>query len=164
MSNTPKRVPKTIGEARAAAAAHPLVRAIVAADDRPFKDIEIPEWPDPETGEPIWVRIRGASAAVVDAHDASMFAIRGSMNGNNNGGELSIELSKSYRARFVVGCLFDLDDEPIPISPEVLATKSARVINRLFGIAQKLSASNDEAVEDAGKDSKIGQSESSTTD
>jgi len=163
VSNTVRRTPKTVGEARAAAAAHPLVASITAADDRPYKDVEVPEWPDIETGEPIWVRIRGASAAVVDAHDASMFAIRG--RGNDSGEvDLSIEMTKSFRARFLVGCLFDLDDEPIPISPEVLATKSGRVINRLFGIAQKLSGSNDKAVDEAGKDSPTGQSKSSTTD
>ena len=146
MSNTQKRVPKTVNEALAAAAAHPLVRAIVAADDRPYKDLEVPEWPDPETGEPIWVRIRGASAAVVDAHDASLISMRGSASG-----ELSMELSKSYRAAFVVGCLFDLDNEPIPITAEQLAAKSGRVVNRLFGIAQSLSGSNEKAAEAAGK-------------
>lgn len=163
MSNTQKRTPKTVGEARAAAMSHPLVRAIVAADDRPFKDVEVPEWPDPETDEPIWVRIRGASAAVVDAHDASMYAIRGR---SNDSGEvdLSIEQNKSFRARFLVGCMFDLDDEPIPITAEQLAAKSGRVVNRLFGIAQKLSGSNDRAVEEAGKDSKTAPSGSSTTD
>lgn len=164
MSNAQKRVPKTTSEARAAALAHPLVAAIVAADDRPHKDIEVPEWPNPETGEPIELRIRGASAAVVDAHDASMYAIRASMNGNGETGELTIELSKSYRAAFLAGCLFDLDDNPIPITAEQLATKSGRVINRLFGIAQSLSGSNERAVEDAGKGSETGQSESSTTD
>jgi ubiquitin len=161
VSNTRTRTPKTVGEARAAALAHPLVAAIVAAEDRPFKDIEVSEWPMPD-GSPMELRIRGASAAVVDAHDASMYAIRGR---GNEGGEidLSIELNKSFRARFLVGCMFDLDDEPIPITAEQLAAKSGRVVNRLFGIAQKLSGSNDRAVEDAGKDSETGQSESSTT-
>ncbi len=163
MSNTAKRTPKTVGEARAAALAHPLVAAIVAADDRPYRDVEVPEWPDPETGEPVEIRIRGASAAVVDAHDASMFAIRGRAT---EGGDvdLSIEQNKSFRARFLVGCLFDTDDNPIPITAEQLAAKSGRVINRLFGIAQQLSGSNEKAVEDAGKGSKTDQSESSTTD
>lgn len=163
MSNTRTRTPKTVGEARAAALAHPLVAAIVAADDRPYKDVSVPEWPDPETGEPIEIRIRGASAAVVDAHDASMYAIRGRAS---EGGDvdLSIEQSKSFRARFLVGCMFDLDDNPIPITAEQLASKSGRVVNRLFGIAQRLSGSNERAVDEAGKDSKTGQSESSTTD
>lgn len=163
MSNAVKRTPKTVGEARAAALAHPLVAAILAADDRPYKDVEVPEWPDPETGEPIELRIRGASAAVVDAHDASMFAIRG-RGGDSGEVDLSIEMNKSFRARFLVGCLFDLDDNPIPITAEQLAAKSGRVINRLFGVAQKLSGSNEKAVDEAGKDSKTGQSESSTTD
>lgn len=159
MSNTVKRTPKTVGEARAAASAHPLVRAIVSADDRPFKDLEIPEWPDAD-GNPIEVRIRGASGAVVDAHDATMFAIRGS----GSTGDLAIEMGKNYRARFVVACLYDLDDELIPITAEQLGEKSARVVNRLFGIAQKLSGSDERAVEEAGKGSETGQSESSTTD
>lgn len=163
MSNTQRRTPKTVGEARAAAAAHPLVAAIVAADDRPYKDVEIPEWPNPQTGEPIELRIRGASAAVVDAHDASMYAIRGSMNGDG-GGDLSIEMNKSYRARFLVGCLFDLDDQPIPITAEQLAAKSGRVVNRLFGIAQKLSGAGERATEEAGKGSESDRSDSSTTD
>lgn len=159
MSNTVKRTPKTVGEARAAALAHPLVAAIVAADDRPYKDLEIPEWPDAE-GNPIWVRIRGASGAAVDAHDATMFAIRAS----GTTGEIAMEMGKNYRARFVVACLYDLDDEPIPVSAEQLGAKSARVVNRLFRIAQKLSGSDEKAVEDAGKDSETGQSPSSTTD
>lgn len=158
MANTVKRTPKTVGEARAAALAHPLVAAILAADDRPYKDLQINEWPDPATGEGIWVRVRGASANVVDAHDASMVAIRAS-----GSGDISVDLSKSWRARFVVGCLFDLDDEPIPITAEQLGAKSGRVVNRLFGIAQKLSGSGEKAVEEAGKDSETGQSESSTT-
>lgn len=160
MANTVKRAPKTVGEARAAALAHPLVAAILAADDRPYKDLQIPEWPDPADpdGGGVWVRIRGASAAVVDAHDASMFALRGDGEG------MTAELTKNYRARFVIGCLFDLDDEPIPLTAEQLGAKSGRVVNRLFAVAQRLSGSNERATEDAGKDSETGQSESSTTD
>lgn len=146
MSNTVKRVPKTAAEARAVAAAHPIVGAILAADDRPHKDIEVPEWPMPD-GSPMELRMRGASAAVVDAHDASMISMRA-----NATGEMSMELSKSYRAAFVVGCMFDLDDEPIPITAEQLAQKSGRVVNRLFGIAQRLSGSGEKAAEEAGKD------------
>lgn len=145
MSNTVKRAPKTVGEARAAAAAHPLVGAILAADDRPHKDVEVPEWSMPD-GSPMELRIRGASAAVVDAHDASLIAMRANANG-----EMSLEMSKSYRAAFVVGCLFDLDDEPIPITAEQLAEKSGRVVNRLFAIAQRLSGSGEKAAEEAGK-------------
>ena len=159
MANTVKRVPKTVGEARAAALAHPLVGAILAADDRPYKDVEIPEWGGIE------VRVRGASGAVVDAHDASMFGIRASMNGANGGGELSVNMATNYRSRFLVGCLFDPEtDEPLPITAEQLGQKSARVVNRLFGIAQRLSGAGEQAVEDAGKGSESGQSESSTTD
>ena len=148
MANTQRaRAPKTVSEARAAALAHPLVAAIVAADDRPFKDISVPEWPDPVTGEPIEVRIRGASGAVVDAHDASMFALKATQ-----AGDMNVELSKNYRSRFLAGCLFDLDDEPLPITAEQLGQKSGRVINRLFAIAQKLSGQGERAVEEAGKD------------
>lgn len=163
MSNAVKRTAKTVGEARALASAHPLVSAIITADDRPFKDVEVPEWPLPD-GSPMELRIRGASAAAVDAHDASLFAIRGSA-GNGSDAELSVEMSKSYRARFLAMCLFDPEtDEQIPITAEQLGQKSARVVNRLFGIAQRLSGANEKAVEEAGKDSGTDQSESSTTD
>ena len=159
MANTQRaRAPKTVSEARAAALAHPLVGAILAADDRPFKDIEVPEWPLPD-GKPAEIRIRGASGTVVDAHDASMFALKATQSGDMN-----VELSKNYRSRFLVGCLFDPEtDEPLPITAEQLGSKSGRVINRLFAIAQQLSGQGPRAIEEAGKDSKTDLSGSSTT-
>lgn len=153
MSNTQQRKPKTLGEARAAAMAHPLVGAILAADDRPYKDVEVPEWGGIE------IRVRGADGTTVDRHDTNMFAMRATADG-----DMKLELGTNYRAKFLVGCLFDpATDEPLPITAEQLGAKAGKVINRLFGIAQSLSGRGPEAVKDAEKNSEAGPTGSSTS-
>lgn len=159
MSNTVKRAPKTLGEREALKKAHPLVAAIVAAKDIPHKDVEVPEWPHPETGEPIQLRIRGLDGRARDRYEAQMASFRAS-----DDGEMRIELLANRNARILAQCLFDPNtDEPLPIDADDLAVKSGEVVSRLAQIALSLSGLGRRAVEEAGKDSGSGQSESSTS-
>lgn len=154
MSNTVKRTPKTLREAEAAARAHPLVGAILAAEDRPYEDVEVPEWGG------ITIRIRGASGAVLDAHEARMFKLR------TAGDEMVAQIADNYRADFLARCLYDPDtDEPLPITAQQLGQKAGRVVARLFATARRLSGQgpNGPDVEAAEGNSAADQSGSSTT-
>lgn len=159
MSNTQKRAPKTVGEARAAKMAHPLARAIIAADDIPYKDEPVPEWPMPD-GSPIELRIRGLNGRERDRYEAQMATFRAT-----DDGEMRITMLADRNAKILAMCLFDpATDERIPVDVEDLAEKSGEVVSRLAGIALGLSGLGRKAVEAAGKDSETDQSESSTSD
>lgn len=159
MSNTQKRVPKTVGEARAAKMSHPLVAAIVGAKDIPHKDVEVPEWPMPD-GSPVELRIRGLNGKERDRYEAQMATFRAT-----DDGDMRIEILANRNARILAQCLFDPDtDEQLPLDVDDLGEKSGDVISRLAGIALGLSGLGRKAVDEAGKDSKNGPSDSSTTD
>jgi hypothetical protein len=158
VSNTAKRAPKTVGEARAAKMAHPLVAAIIGADDIPFKDIEVAEWPLPD-GSPVELRIRGLSGRERDRYEAQMATFRATEDG-----EMRVEILANRNAKILAQCLFDpATDEPLPLDVDDLGAKSGDVVSRLAGIALGLSGLGRKAVEEAGKDSGTDQSESSTT-
>ena len=159
MSNSQK-VAKTVGEARARALAHPLAAAIVNAADIPHEDIPVPEWPHPETGEPIKLRIRGLTGKARDRYEAQMFMFR-----TTEDGEMRMQLLENRNARILAQCLFDPEtDERLPLGEEDYGAKSGDVVARLAQIALGLSGHGRKAVEDAGKDSESDPSDSSTTD
>jgi hypothetical protein len=159
MANTVKRVPKTLGEAAVLQRSHPLAAAIIAANDIPYKDVEVPEWPLPD-GTPIEVRIRGLNGRERDRYEAQMATFRAT-----DDGEMRVELLANRNARILSQCLFDPEtDEQIPINVDDLAAKSGDVVSRLAQIALNLSGLGRKAVEAAGKDSATNLNGGSTTD
>lgn len=115
-----------------------LKSRILAAEDRPFEDLDVPEWG-------VKVRLRGMSGTDRDAWEAKAVALK-------RGGQ-DVELSLAdWRSRLVTKCLFDPEtDERIFTDGEVskLGAKAATVIERLFGLARRLSGLDDDAEEEA---------------
>lgn len=156
MSNTRSTTKeyKTVGEARAARLAHPLVAAIVGAPDIPFKDVEVPEWGG------ITLRIKGLTGKARDDFEARMFMMRATTDD-----EVKIDLAANRNARILAQSLYDPEtDEPLPITEEELGAKSGTVTSRLAGIALGLSGLGRGAVEEAGKGSESDRNENSTSD
>jgi hypothetical protein len=148
------RPAKTVREAREQARAHPLVAAILDADDLPFKDVEIPEWGGVE------IRIRGADGRTLERWQRQQ---RITMLGDSGKGQLT--LADNQMAEFVAQCLFDpATNEPLPITAEDLSRKSGRVLSRIYALAMILSGQGPKAVEEAEGNSEADQSGSSTTD
>jgi len=148
------RPAKTVTESRALAAAHPLARAILDAQDLPHKDVTVPEWGGIE------VRIRGADGRTLERWQRKN---RISIDGESGNGRL--EMADNQMAEFVAMCLFDpATDERIPISVDELSRKSGRVLVRLYNVAMVLSGQGPKAVEDAEGNSVPGLSGSSTSD
>lgn len=119
-----------------------LKQKILAADDRPFEDVDVEEWDMP-------VRVRGLSG-----HGAEEFSRR--MRSEDD------ELPKGIMAELLVRTLEDpATSEPIfgPDDVEALSAKSSRVIARLFRVAQKLSGLG--GLDDAKKDSEATQTSGS---
>jgi hypothetical protein len=126
---------------------------ILAADDRPFEDIPVPEWG-------VKVRVRGLSGTERDAYEAKAVAVR------QGGKDIELRLA-DFRSKLVVKCLLDPDtDERIFGDNEVsaLGAKSGAVIDRLFDLAHKLSGMDDDAPARAEGNSATDPSDSSTTD
>lgn len=158
MATAAKRVPKTVGEAARVKRGHPLVAAIQDAQDIPYKDVEVPEWPLPD-GSPIELRIRGLNGRERDRYEAQMATFR-----STSDGEMRMDILANRNARLLAQCLYDPEtDELLPIGVDDLAAKSGEVITRLAQIALNLSGLGRGAVEDAGKGSKSGQNASSIT-
>lgn len=126
---------------------------ILAADDRPFQDEEIPEWDN------VKIRVRGLTGTERDSYEAKAVALR------NAGKDVELRL-QNFRSRLLVKCLYDPETgERIFADGEVdqLGSKSGAVIERLFTLAQELSGMDAEARERAKGNSESAQNESSTS-
>lgn len=111
--------------------AHVSKAAILAAEDRPFEDVAVPEW----GGD---VRIACMSAAERDAQELRHLAIRKG------------EQAGSIRANLVAACLVDpATMTPIftPAEIEELSKKSGAVLGRLFNVATRLNGLDVEEAE-----------------
>ncbi len=125
---------------------------ILAAEDRPFEDIDVPEWG-------VKVRVRGLSGTERDSYEAKAVAVR------QGGKDVELRLA-NFRSKLVVKCLFDPEnDERIFDDNEVnaLGSKSGKVIDELFDLCQKLSGMDSGAVARAEGNSETDPSDSSTT-
>ena len=107
---------------------------ILAAEDIPTKDVEVPEWGGS-------VRMRGLTGSERDAYESSLFQQRG---------EKRILRTENARARLVAMCIVDEDGERMFSDAEVkdLGRKSGKVLDRLFDEARKLSGLTAEDVEE----------------
>lgn len=106
---------------------------IDTADDLPFEDVPVPEWGGS-------VRLRTLTGAERDAFESSVV----SQSGSNRKVNL-----KNVRARLVSLCLVDEEGNRLYSDADVakLGKKSAKVLDRLFDKAQRLSGLTDDDVE-----------------
>lgn len=107
--------------------------AILSADDRKTRDIEVPEWGGT-------VRVATMTASERDRWEAETY-----------GGAKPNTID--FRARFVALCLVDEKGARMFSDKEVsaLGSKSAAALQRVFAAAQELNALTDKAVEDLEK-------------
>jgi hypothetical protein len=112
-----------------------LTRDLIdGADDLPYEDVPVPEWGGT-------VRLRTLTGSERDEFEASVV----SQNGTNRRVNL-----KNVRARLVSLCLVDEEGNRLYTNTDVakLGKKSAKVLDRLFDKAQKLSGLTDDDVEE----------------
>ena len=95
---------------------------ILNADDLPYEDINVPEW----GGD---IRMRTMTGTERDAFETSI--VTGDGKDRN---------MRNIRARLVVRCAVDENGARLFADKEapVLGKKSAKVLDRLFGIAQRM--------------------------
>lgn len=115
---------------------------ILNAPDRAFEEVPVPEWGGA-------VRVKSLSGRERDAFEASL--VKGS--GKNRSSDFV-----NMRARLCAVCIVDeagtrvFEDNEV----EMLGAKSAAALDRVFGVAQRLSGMSDEDVKELEKNSGAG--------
>lgn len=119
--------------------AQALRERIQHADDIPVEPVEVPEWEPFIDGEQLYVQ--GLTAEGRDSYEASCLA--------GEGRERDVDLS-NIRAKLVVRCVVDEDGDRVFSNEDAgwVGEKSGRAIDRIFGVAQRLSGLSDEDVEE----------------
>lgn len=109
--------------------------AILGADDRPTRDVEVPEWGGT-------VRIRGLTGAERDAYEVALSGVRPD-------GTARINLV-NVRARLIALSVVDEAGERLFTDKDAaaLGEKSAVAMQRVFEAAQHLSGLTDEDIEE----------------
>lgn len=107
--------------------------AILAADDRQYDDVEVPEWGGT-------VRVRGMSGAQRDDYEASIIEQRGN--------DRKVNL-RNARAKLVARCVVDEDGRTMFTTEDIsaLGRKSAVALERIFDAARRLSGMTEGDVE-----------------
>lgn len=105
---------------------------IVGADDRPTRDVDVPEWGGT-------VRVRALSGSDRDAYEASMRTVMPDPAGT--GGMKVVTDESNARAKLVAFSVVDENGERVFGDHEVsrLGLKSAAALNRVFMAAAELS-------------------------
>jgi hypothetical protein len=125
---------------------------IAAADDRRWEDVEVPEWGGT-------VRLMSMSGTDRNAHQKQMLIL------GSNGRPKEVDLTDQY-ARLLSKCLVDEKFQRMYVTDKqvkALGAKDGAVLERLAGIAKRLSKLGESAVEDAAGKSEPTPSEPSTT-
>ena len=124
--------------------------AILAADDIRSERVEIPEW----GGE---VMVRGLTGAQRDAWESSM---------SRRVGKQMVPDMRNFRARLVVLCVVDETGELVFHGGDIdaLAGKSGSALDKIYGVAARLSGISEDDAEELAKNSAAtdGGSSSST--
>lgn len=119
---------------------------ILAATDRRFEDVPVPEWGGS-------VRVRSLTGAERDRWEAACQV----------GGKFSID---RLREKLLAACI--VSDEGKPLFSEgdigLLAEKNAAALTRLFDVARRLNGIGAQDVEELTKNSETGLSAGSTLD
>ena len=123
--------------------------AILAADDLITEDVDVPEWGGT-------VRVRSISGAERDAFEQAIVTRRGK--------NVQTNLS-NIRAKMSALCLVDESGQRLFTDADVVALgqKSAAALDRVFGVAQRLSGLTDKDVDELAENLKTGQSDASTS-
>lgn len=133
---------------------------ILDADDAEFEDVPVPEW----GGE---VRVKALTGDERDAFEASNLIRRTVRGPKGRGEKIDVQYnSVGVRARLVAVCVIGEDGKPLFSEDDVhaLGSKSARALNRVVEVSQRLSGLTDEDIEELAQDLAPAQNESSTTD
>lgn len=119
--------------------------AILAADDRKFVDVSVPEWGG---------QVRVATVEAI-THDRWMAA-----HAKDGGG------ADKFRIYYVALCCVDENGKTLfsPEDVEALGKKSAQAINRIFEVASDLNGLSAKAAEELEKNSEAGQSAGSSSE
>lgn len=110
---------------------------IIAADDLPREDVDVPEWGGSVT-------LRGLTGTQRDLFEQETV--------RQNGKNVSVNM-ENVRARLVARCLVDekgermFSDEDV----KVLGGKSGKALERLFKVAQRLSGLTQDDVQELAK-------------
>lgn len=118
--------------------------AILAAEDRPTEDVDVPEWGGT-------VRLRALSGAERDAFETSMLDQRG---------KPTAARLQNFRARLLAASIVGEDGQRLFTDKDVatLGAKSGAVIDRLFERARRLSGMAREDVDALAGNSERGPS------
>ena len=121
--------------------------AILNAQDLQHEDVFVEEWKGT-------VRVRALTGAERDAFEASIVEGKGKNVKTN---------LKNIRAKLVALTVIDENGERLfnDHEAQVLGTKSASALDKVFEVAQRLSGLRDEDVEELAKNSESDQSEDS---
>ena len=113
--------------------------AILAADDIRSERVEIPEW----GGE---VMVRGLTGAQRDAWESSM---------SRRVGKQMVPDMRNFRARLVVLCVVDETGELVFHGGDIdaLAGKSGSALDKIYGVAARLSGISEDDAEELAKNS-----------
>lgn len=120
---------------------------ILQADDIRKEEVEVPEW-----GGSVWVKTMSGSER--DRFEASIISAKGERNLVN------------LRAKIVAMSVIDESGKRLFTFEDALelGKKSARALDRVFSVAQRLSGFTPQDVEEMTKNSSAGLGESSSSD
>lgn len=107
--------------------------------DLTFEEVDVPEWGGS-------VRIKMMTGSERDAYEASLYELKGQ----------EVKMNRDdVRAKLLVKCLVDENNERLFTDAEIkmLGKKSAKVLDKLFTVAQRLNAMTDEDVKKLEKNS-----------
>jgi len=105
----------------------------------------------PELGDDSHVYVRTLSAAERDDWEAEQLELRPAEDD-----EKSVDTQlKNIRARLCIRCLCDADGKPVlgSADAEAFGKQSARVLQRIFNVAMRLSGFNDKDLRELAKNS-----------
>jgi hypothetical protein len=125
---------------------------ILSIDDRPQEEVHVPEW-----GEDAYVIVKSLSGRERDRFEASIM---------NFDGRNAKPVYENMRAKLVAMTVVDEQGNLLFSEKDVdkIGQKSGRAIDRIFGVAQRLSGISDGDMEELSKNSQADQSGSSTSD
>jgi len=112
---------------------------IMKIQDLTFEEVDVPEWGGS-------VRIKMMTGSERDAYEASLYELKGQ----------EVKMNRDdVRAKLLVKCLVDENNERLFTDAEIkmLGKKSAKVLDKLFTVAQRLNAMTDEDVKKLEKNS-----------
>ncbi len=123
---------------------------ILGMDDIPVEDVVVPQWKNRT------VKIRGLSAAAKNAYQASLVEITGTSR--------KVKLEHST-AKLLQKCIVNAQLQPIFTEAQILqlGTKSAKVLERLAQIANRLSGMDEGENDELLKNSDAAQTSDSPT-